>query len=132
MAWHEFMSGELYNLVIILAKEEGTSFNETAELVNQMLIDKLDEIQSAIIELRALSQNNNDITPSQIAAIEQYIIGCTSLISATHEYHSKSARFQLWFYMESNSTLELNSMGLYGLGPDQQPNTMGFKDIYRV
>jgi hypothetical protein len=38
----------------------------------------------------------------------------------------------LWFYMESNSTLELNSMGLYGLGPDQQPNTMGFKDIYRV
>ncbi|KAH9542884.1 hypothetical protein CY35_13G031600 [Sphagnum magellanicum] len=91
----EFMSGELYNLVIILAKEEGTSYNETAELVNQMIIDKLDEVQSAIIELRALSQNNNDITPSQIAAIEQYIIGCTSLISATHEYHSKSARFQL-------------------------------------
>ncbi len=85
----------MYNLVIILGKEEGTSYNKAAELVNQMLIDKLDEVQSAIIELRALSQNNNDIILSQIVAIEQYIIGCTSLISATHEYHSKSARFQL-------------------------------------
>jgi hypothetical protein len=64
----------MYNLVIILGKEEGTSYNKTAELVNQMLIDKLDEVQSAIIELRALPQNSNDITPSQIAAIEQYII----------------------------------------------------------
>jgi hypothetical protein len=85
----------MYNLVIILGKEEGTSYNKTAELVNQMLIDKLDEVQYAIIELRALSQNNNDITPSQIAAIEQYIIACNGVISSTHEYHVKSPRFQL-------------------------------------
>jgi len=31
--------------------------------------------------------------------------------------------------MDSNPTLELNSMGLYGLGPEQQPNPMGCKDI---
>ncbi len=132
MAWQEFVNGEMYNLVIILGKEEGTSYNKTAELVNQMLIDQLDEVQSAIIELRTLSQNNNDITPSQIAAIEQYIIACTGFISSTHEYHAESARFQLWFYMDSNPTLELNSMGLYGLGPEQQPNPMGFKDIFKV
>ncbi len=89
------MNGEMYNLVIILGKEEGTSYNKTAELVNQMLIDKLDEVQSAIIELRALPQNNNDITPSQIAAIQQYIIACTGFISSTHEYHAESPRFQL-------------------------------------
>jgi hypothetical protein len=85
----------MYNLVMILAKEKGTSYNEAAELVNQMLIDKLDEVQSAIIELRALPENNNDITPSQIAAIEQYIIGCTGFITSTHEYHAESRRFQL-------------------------------------
>ncbi|CAM6029117.1 unnamed protein product [Sphagnum balticum] len=103
VCWHndihsfqkEFVNGEMYNLVIILGKEEGTSYNKTAELVNQMLIDKLDEVQYAIIELRALSQNNNDITPSQIAAIEQYIIACNAVISSTHEYHVKSPRFQL-------------------------------------
>ncbi len=89
------MNGEMYNLVIILGKEEGTSYNKTAELVNQMLIDKLDEVQSAIIELRASSQNNNDITPSQIAAIEQYILACTCVISSTHEYRLESLRFQL-------------------------------------
>jgi len=89
------VNGEMYNLVIILGKEERSSHNKTAELVNQMLIDQLGEVQSAIIELRTLSQNNNDITPSQIAAIEQYIIACTAFISSTHEYHAESARFQL-------------------------------------
>jgi hypothetical protein len=72
MARQEFVNGEMYNLVIILGKEERTSYNETAKLVNQMLINKLDEVQSSIIELRALSQNNNDTTPSQKVAIEQY------------------------------------------------------------
>lgn len=103
VCWHndiysfqkEFVNGEMYNLVMILAREKGTSYNETAEIVNQMLIDKLDEVQSAIIELRALPENNNDITPSQIAAIEQYIIGCTGFITSTHEYHAESRRFQL-------------------------------------
>jgi hypothetical protein len=60
-----------------------------------MLIDKLDEVQSAIIELQALSRNNNDITPSQTAVIEQYIIACTGFISSTHEYPAESPRFQL-------------------------------------
>jgi hypothetical protein len=53
------VNGEMYNLVIILGKEEGTSYNKTAELVNQMLIDKLDEVQSAIIELRALPKQQS-------------------------------------------------------------------------
>lgn len=95
MAWQELMNGEMYNLVIIIGKEKGSSYNKAAEIVNQMVLDKLEEIHHAIADLRILTQSNNEITASQRVATEQYIIGCTNFISSTHEFHSQSSRFHV-------------------------------------
>jgi hypothetical protein len=84
---------EKYNLVIIIGKEMGSSYNKAAELVNQMVLVKLEQVHCAITDLRTLSQSNNQITTSQKIAIEQYILGCTSFISSTHEFHTQSPRF---------------------------------------
>jgi hypothetical protein len=91
----ELMNGEMYNLVIIIGKEKGSSYNKAAEFVNQMVLDKLEEIHYAIADLRIQTQSNNEITASQRVATEQYIIGCTSFISSTHEFHSQSSRFHV-------------------------------------
>jgi len=91
----ELMDGEVYNLVIIIGKEEGSSYNKAAEFVNQMVLDKLEEIHYAIADLRIQTQNTNEITTSQMVAIEQYITGCTNFISSTHEFHSQSSRFHV-------------------------------------
>jgi hypothetical protein len=101
ICWHndiysfqkEFANEEKYNLVIIIGTKMGNSYNEAAKLVNQMVLDKLEEVHHAITDLRVLSQSNNEITTSQKIAIEQYILGCTSFISATHEFHTQSPRF---------------------------------------
>jgi hypothetical protein len=71
----------------------GNSYNKAAKLVNKMVLDKLEEVHHAITDLRVLSQSNNEITISQKIAIEQYILGCTSFISSTHEFHTQSPRF---------------------------------------
>lgn len=89
------MDGEMNNLVIIIGKEEGNSYNKAAEFVNQMVLDKLEEIHYAIADLRIQTQSNNEITASQTVAIEQYITGCTSFISSSHEFHSQSSRFRV-------------------------------------
>jgi hypothetical protein len=86
---------EKYNLVIIIGKEMGNSYNKAAEHVNQMVLNKLEEVHCAITDLRVLSQSNNDVTASQKIAIEQYILGCTSFISSTHEFHTQSPRFHV-------------------------------------
>jgi hypothetical protein len=89
------MDGEMYNLVIIIGKEKGSSYNKAAEFVNQMVLDKLEEIHYAIADLQVQTQSNNEITASQRVAIEQYITGCTSFISSTHEFHSQSSHFHM-------------------------------------
>jgi hypothetical protein len=89
----ELANEEKYNLVIIIGKEMGNSYNKAAELVNQMVLNELEAIHHAITDLRVLSQNNNEITTSQKIAIEQYILGCTSFISSSHEFHIQSSRF---------------------------------------
>jgi len=76
-------------------KKEGISYNKVAELVNQMVLDKLEEVHQEIANLRALTQSNNEITTLQGTAIERYIIGCTSFISSSHEFHSQSSRFHV-------------------------------------
>jgi hypothetical protein len=81
--------------VIIIGKEMGNSYNKAAELVNQMVLNKLEEVHCAITDLRVLSQNNNEVTTSQKIAIEQYILGCTSFISSSHEFHTQSPRFRV-------------------------------------
>jgi hypothetical protein len=95
MAWQELVNGEMSNLVMIIGKKEGISYNKAAELVNQMMLDKLEEVQQGIANLRALTQSNNEITTLQAAAIERYIIGCTSFISSIHEFHSQSSHFHV-------------------------------------
>jgi len=95
MAWHELVNGEMFNLVMIMGKKEGISYNKAAELVNQMVLDKLEEVHQAITNLRALTQSNNEITTLQATAIERYIIGCTSFIGSSHEYHIRSSRFHV-------------------------------------
>jgi len=103
ICWHndiyslhkELANGETHNLVIMLSKEKQISYNEAAELVNQMVLDKVEEVHSAITDLRVLTQSNKEITVAQRAAIEQYIVCCTSFISSTHEFHTQSSRFQV-------------------------------------
>ncbi len=80
-------------MVIIIGTKMGNSYNKAAKLVNQMVLDKLEEVHRAITDLRVLSQSNNEITTSQKIAIEQYILGCTSFISSFHEFHTQSPRF---------------------------------------
>jgi hypothetical protein len=89
------VNGETHNLVIMFSKEIKISYNKAAELVNQMMLDKIEEIHSAITDLRVLTQSNKEITVAQRAAIEQYIKCCTSFISSTHEFHTQSSRFQV-------------------------------------
>jgi hypothetical protein len=103
ICWHndiysfqkELVNGGLYNLVIIMGKKEGISYNKAAELVNQMVLDKLEEVLRVIANLRASIQSKNEITTLQVAAIERYITGCTSFISSSHEFHSQSSRFHV-------------------------------------
>jgi len=76
-------------------KKQGISYNKATELVNQMVLDKLEEVHQEIPNLRALTQSNNEITTLQATAIERYIIGCTSFISSSHEFHSQSSRFHV-------------------------------------
>ncbi len=71
----------------------GNSYNKAAKIVNQMVLNKLEEVHCAITNLRVLSQSNNEVTISQKIAIEQYILGCTSFMSSTHEFHTQSPRF---------------------------------------
>jgi hypothetical protein len=78
-----------------MSKKEGISYNKAAELVNQMVLDKLEEVLRVIANLRASIQSNNEITTLQVAAIERYITGCTSFISSSHEFHSQSSRFHV-------------------------------------
>jgi len=42
---------EKYNLVIIIDKEMGNSYNKAAELVNQMVFNKLEEVHCVITDL---------------------------------------------------------------------------------
>jgi hypothetical protein len=45
-----------------MGKKEGISYNKAAELVNQMVLDKFEEVHQEIANLRALTQSNNEIT----------------------------------------------------------------------
>ncbi|CAM6029760.1 unnamed protein product [Sphagnum balticum] len=103
ICWHndiysfqkELVNGETHNLVIMLSKEKKISYNKAAELVNQMILDKIEEVHSAITDLRVLTQSNKEITVAQGAAIERYIMCCTSFISSSHEFHTQSSRFHV-------------------------------------
>jgi hypothetical protein len=60
-----------------------------------MVLDKLEEVHCVIANLQVLTQSDDEITTSQIVAIEQYIAWCTSFINATHEFHIQSPHFHV-------------------------------------
>jgi hypothetical protein len=41
----------MFNLVMLMGKKEGISYNKAAELVNQMVLDKIEEVQQVIANL---------------------------------------------------------------------------------
>jgi hypothetical protein len=91
----EFMAGEeMANLVFLVSKEEGCSFNKAAEIVTEMVTDKCKEMQLAAIELKEYGKIHGFTTMEEVA-IEEYISCCNHWISGTHMFHSQSSRFQL-------------------------------------
>jgi hypothetical protein len=52
-------------------------YNKATNLVNQMVLNKLEEVHCVVANLRVLTQSHDEITTSQIVAIEKYITWCT-------------------------------------------------------
>jgi len=50
--------GEMANLVFLIGKEKGCSYNEAAQIVAQMLMDKFKEMQVASMELKEYCKNH--------------------------------------------------------------------------
>ncbi len=88
------MAGEVANLVFLISKEEGCSYNKAAEIVTQMLVDKCKEMQLAALELKEYCRIH-EATTTQMVAIDHYISCCNNWVSGSHVFHSHSARFQV-------------------------------------
>jgi hypothetical protein len=88
------VAGEVANLVFLISKEEGCSYNEAAKIVTKMMVDKCEEMQLATIELKEYCKIHK-LTTSQKAAIEHYISCCNHWVSGSHMFHSQSCRFQV-------------------------------------
>jgi hypothetical protein len=86
-------AGEVANSVFLTSKEEGCSYNEAAEIVTEMVINKSKEMQLEIIELRKNCKIQELPTP-QKAAIEHYISCCKHGVSGSHKFYSHSSRFR--------------------------------------
>jgi hypothetical protein len=90
----ELVAGEMANLVFLISKEEGCSYNKAAKIVTQMMVDKCKEMQLAAIDLKEYCKIH-ELTTMQKAAIEHYIACCNHWVSASHTFHSQSPRFQV-------------------------------------
>jgi hypothetical protein len=84
------VAGEMANLVFLINKEKGCSYNKVAEIVTKMVVDKCKEMQLATTELKEYCKIL-ELTTMQKAAIEHYISCCNCWISATHMFHSQSS-----------------------------------------
>jgi hypothetical protein len=82
------------NLVFLISKEEGCSYNKAAEIVTEMVVDKCNEMQLAAIELEEYCKIHK-LTTTHKVAIEQYISCCNHWVSGSHTFHSRSPRFQV-------------------------------------
>ncbi len=87
------MAGEVANLVFLIGKENGCSYNEAAQIVAQMFMDKFKEMQFASMELKEYCKNHQ-ATTLQMVAIDHYISCCNNFVSAAHLCYSQSARYQ--------------------------------------
>ncbi|KAH9570331.1 hypothetical protein CY35_02G034500 [Sphagnum magellanicum] len=90
----ELVAGEVTNLVFLISKEEGCSYNKAAKIVTQMMVDACKEMQLAAIELKEYCKIH-ELTTMQKAAIEHYISCCNHWVSGSHMFHSQSRRFQV-------------------------------------
>ncbi|CAK9863627.1 unnamed protein product [Sphagnum jensenii] len=90
----EVVAGEMANLVFLISKEEGCSYNKAAKIVTEMMVDKCKEMQHATIELKEYCKIH-ELTTTQKAAIECYISCCNHWVSGSHTFHSQSSRFQV-------------------------------------
>jgi len=88
------VAGELANLMFLINKEEGCSYNKAAEIVIQMLVDKCNEMQLAALELKEYCKIH-EATTTQMVAIDHYISYCNYWVSGSHVFHSQSACFQV-------------------------------------
>jgi len=88
------VAGEVTNLVFLISKEEGCSYNKAAKIMTQMMVDKCKEIQLAAIELKEYCKIH-ELTTTQKAAIEHYISCCNHWVSGSHTFHSQSRWFQV-------------------------------------
>jgi hypothetical protein len=86
-------AGEEANLVFLTSKEEACSYNEAAEIVTKMMINKCKEMELAATELREYCKIQ-ELTPSQNAAIEHYISCCNHGVSGAHTFYSRSSRYK--------------------------------------
>ncbi|KAH8949274.1 hypothetical protein BDL97_10G024200 [Sphagnum fallax] len=90
----ELVAGEMANLVFLISKEEGCSYNNAAEIVTEMVVDKCNKMQLAAIELKEYCKIH-ELSTTHKAAIEQYISCCNHWVSGSHTFHSHSSRFQV-------------------------------------
>jgi hypothetical protein len=79
--------GEVANLVFLISKENGCSYNKAAQIVAQMIMDKFKEIQFASLELKEYCKNHQ-ATSSQMVSIDHYILGCNNFVCLAHACYS--------------------------------------------
>jgi hypothetical protein len=87
------VAGEMANLVFLISKKEGCSYNKTAEIVIKMVVDKCNKMQLAAIELKEYCKIH-EITTNKVA-IEKYISCCNHWVSGSHTFHSDTSWFQV-------------------------------------
>ena len=88
----ELLTGEV-NLVHLISKREGCSYNRAAEIVNGMVVDRCKDVSLAAAELRQGAESTETSCFPDSENTEKYILFCTNFISATHDFHQRSSRF---------------------------------------
>jgi hypothetical protein len=90
--------GEVANLVFLIGKKKGCSYNKVAQIVVRMTMDKFKEIQFASVELMEYCKNHQaticETTMSQMVAIDHYISCCNNFVNGAHLCYSQSVHYQ--------------------------------------
>jgi len=72
--------GEVANLVFLISKEEGCSYNKATKIVTQILVDKCKEMQLVALELKEYCKIH-EATTTQMVVVDHYISCCKILQS---------------------------------------------------
>jgi len=82
------------NLVFLISKEEGCSYNKATKIMTQMCVDKCKEMQLATLEFKEYCKIH-EATTTQMVAIDHYISRCNHWVSGSHVFHSQIAHFEV-------------------------------------